>query len=184
MERLDLSAFYAPYAGDDRCNMPYDPAMMVQVLLYAYATGVVSSRKNVRRLHEDVAFRYSVEGNLPAHCTICEFRHRHLSDFKELFVEVLLIAQQMGVTKVGKIAMDGTKVWANASKRKTMSCEYMKRERVHLQAEIDEFIGRAAQVDEEEDQRYSGGDGSASSIASKNPLDGEIASLDLLYQQK
>ena len=127
--------------------------MMVQVLLYAYATGVVSSRKNVRRLHEDVAFRYSVEGNFPAHCTICEFRHRHLSDFKELFVEVLLIAQQMGVTKVARLRWMAPKCGQMPSKRKTMSCEYMKRERVHLQAEIDEFIGRAAQVDEEEESK-------------------------------
>ena len=105
VERLDLSVFYVPYAGDGRRDMPYDPAMMVQVLLYAYATGVVSSRKIARRLHEDVAFRYLAAGNFPSHRTICEFRHRHLSDFKVLFVEVLRIAQQMGVAKVGKIAV-------------------------------------------------------------------------------
>ena len=162
VERLDLSAFYAPYAGDGRRNMPYDPGMMVQVLLYAYATGVVSSRKIARRLHEDVAFRYLAAGNFPSHRTICEFRHRHLSDFKVLFVEVLRIAQQMGVAKVGKIAVDGTKVRANASKRKAMSYGYMKHERVRLQAEIDELIGRAAQADEEEDQQYGAGcDGSS-----------------------
>ena len=77
-----MSAFYVPYAGDDRRTIPYDPAMMVQELLYAYATGVVSSRKIARRLHEDVAFRYLATGNFPAHRTICVFRHRHLSDFK------------------------------------------------------------------------------------------------------
>ena len=159
VEQLDLSAFYARYGGNGRRNMPYDPTMMVQVLVYAYATGIVSSRKIAQRLHEDVAFRYLAAGNSPAHRTICEFRHRHLSDFKKLFVEVLRIAQESGLAKVGKISVDGTKVRANASKRKAMSYEYMKRARERLQQEIDELIEQAVQTDEQEDQRYGKYDG-------------------------
>ena len=90
VDGMDLSVFYAPYAGDGRRNMPYDPSMMVKVLIYAYASGVFSSRAIARRLHEDVAFRLLAAGNFPSHRTVCEFR-RHLSDFKNLFVQVLRV---------------------------------------------------------------------------------------------
>ena len=84
--RLDLTAFYALYEGDGRRNAPYEPRMMVKVLLYAYATGVFSSRRVARKLEEDVAFRVLAAGNLPQHRTLCEFRRRHLEDFQALFV--------------------------------------------------------------------------------------------------
>ena len=118
VDGLDLTAFYAPYAGDGRRNAPYAPRMMVKVLLYAYATGVFSSRGIARKLEEDVAFRVLGAGNFPQHRTLCEFRRRHLADFKELFVAVVRLARELGLARLGKLSIDGTKVRANASKRK------------------------------------------------------------------
>ena len=89
VDGLDLTAFYAPYEGDGRRKSPYEPVMMAKVLIYGYATGVFSSRGLARKLEEDVAFRVLAAGNFPSHRTICEFRRRHLSDFKALFVEVV-----------------------------------------------------------------------------------------------
>ena len=123
---VDLTAFYAPYAGDGRRNAPYAPRMMVKVLLYAYATGVFSSRGIARK--EDVAFRVLGAGNFPQHRTLCEFRRRHLSDFKELFVAVVRLARELGLARFGKLSIDGTKVRANASKRKAMSYGRMAKE--------------------------------------------------------
>ena len=121
VDGLDLTAFYAPYEGDGRRNAPYAPRMMVKVLLYAYATGVFSSRKVARKLEEDVAFRMLAAGNFPQHRTVCEFRRRHLEDFKALFVEVVRLSQELGLARFGKLSIDGTKVRANASKRKAMA---------------------------------------------------------------
>ena len=121
VDALDLTAFYAPYAGDGRRNAPYEPRMMVKVLLYAYATGMFSSRRIARKLEEDVAFGVLAAGNFPQHRTLCEFRRRHLADFQALFVAVVLLAQELGLARLGKLSVDGTKVRANASKRKAMS---------------------------------------------------------------
>ena len=112
VDDLDLTAFYAPYEGDGRRNAPYEPRMMVKVLLYAYATGVFSSRRVARRLEEDVAFRVLAAGNFPQHRTLCEFRRRHLEDFQALFVEVVRLAQELGLARLGKLSIDGTKVRA------------------------------------------------------------------------
>ena len=154
VEELDLSAFYAPYEGDGRRKMPYEPSMMVKVLLYAYATGVFSSRKVARRLEEDVAFRVLAAGNFPQHRTICEFRRRHLGDFKSLFVQVVQIARVAGLVKLGTVAVDGTKVRANASKHKAMSYSRMKQEEQRLSEEIASMCEQASQIDDEEDARY------------------------------
>ena len=91
VDALDLSSFYAPYDGDGRRNAPYEPSMMVKVLIYAYATGVFSSRAIARKLEEDVAFRVLAAENCPQHRTICEFRRRHLEDFERMFVEVVRV---------------------------------------------------------------------------------------------
>ena len=115
VDGLDLTAFYGAYAGDGRRNAPYEPRMMVKVLLYAYATGVFSSRGIARRLEEDVAFRVLAAGNFPQHRTVCEFRRRHLEDFKALFVEVVRLAREFGLARFGKLSIDGTKVRASAS---------------------------------------------------------------------
>src|SRR3972149_5155382 len=93
---LDLQAFYAPYEGDGRRNQPFDPQMMVTVLLYAYATGTFSSRRIARKLEEDVAYRVLAAGNFPAHRTIAEFRQQHLAGFEALFVQGVQIACEAG----------------------------------------------------------------------------------------
>ena len=168
VDAVDLSAFYAPYRGDGRRNSPYDPRMMVKVLIYAYATGTFSSRKTAKRLEEDVALRMLAAGNFPKHRTLCEFRKRHLEDFRAVFAEVVVLAQAMGLAGLGRVSVDGTKVRANASKRKAMSYGRMVKEEPRLEEEIEEIraeiealVERAEATDEEEDERYgrkAGGD--------------------------
>ena len=153
VDALDLGAFHAPYRGDGRRRSPYHPAMMVKVLVYGYATGVFSSRKLARKLEEDVAFRVLAAENTPGHRTICEFRHRHLSDFKRLFVEVVRLARETGVAQFGTLSVDGTKVRANASKRKAMSYGRMQKEEARLKGEIDALVARAQETDAAEDER-------------------------------
>jgi transposase len=118
VDALDLKAFYEPYEGDGRRNSPYEPRMMIKVLLYAYATGTFSSRRIARKLEEDVAYRVLAAENFPAHRTICEFRQQHLAAFGELFVQVVRIAREAGVVRLGALAVDGSKVKANAASTK------------------------------------------------------------------
>lgn len=153
VDGLDLGVFYAPYEGDGRRKSPYEPRMMLKVLIYGYARGVFSSRGIARKLEEDVAFtslrsvglhlRVLAAGNFPSHRTICEFRRRHLDDFKRLFVEVVRLAAELGAVRFGTLSIDGTKVRANASKRKAMSYKRMVSEERRLKAEIDRLVGRA-----------------------------------------
>ena len=154
VDEVDLGAFYAPYEGDGRRNSPYDPRMMVKVLIYAYATGTFSSRRMARRLEEDVAFRMLAAGNFPKHRTLCEFRRRHLGDFRAVFAEVVVLARASGLAGLGRVAVDGTKVRANASKRKAMSYGRMAREELRLEAEIRALLDRAEATDEAEDERF------------------------------
>jgi transposase len=151
VEALDLGAFYAPYEGDGRRNQPFAPRMMVKVLLYAYATGTFSSRGIARKLEEDVAYRVLAAGNFPAHRTICEFRQQHLEALGELFVQVVRIAREAGVVRLGTLVVDGSKVKANASKRKAMSYGRMLQEERRLREQIAELTARAAAVDARED---------------------------------
>ena len=154
VDGLELGAFYRPYEEDGRRNSPYEPRMMVKVLIYAYATGVFSSRKIARKLEEDVAFRMLAAGNFPQHRTLCEFRRRHLKDFKRLFVEVVVLAREMGMVGLGRLGIDGTKVRANASRRKAMSYGRMKERERQLKEEIHELLKQARREDREEDERY------------------------------
>jgi len=154
VDNLDLSAFYEPYEGDGRRNRPFEPRMMVKVLLYGYATGTFSSRKLARKLHEDVAFRFLSGENFPAHRTISDFRKQHLAAFQKLFVEVVRIAKELGLVKLGTVAIDGTKVKASASKHKAMSYGRMQQEEQRLRSEIEELTTRASQVDAEEDAEF------------------------------
>ena len=154
VDGLDLGVLYAPYEGDGRRKSPYEPSMMLKVLIYGYATGIFSSRGIARKLEEDVAFRVLAAGNFPSHRTICEFRRRHLEDFKRLFVEVVRLAGLLGAVCFGTLSIDGTKVRANASKRKAMSYQRMVTEERRLKAEIDRLVGRAGRVDAEEDERF------------------------------
>ena len=154
VDGLELGAFYRPYEEDGRRNCPYEPRMMVKILIYAYATGVFSSRKIARKLEEDVAFRMLAAGNFPQHRTICEFRRRHLKDFKELFVAVVSLAREMGMVGLGRLSIDGTKVRANASRHKAMSYGRMRERERELKEEIDRLVQKAQEKDGEEDERY------------------------------
>ena len=150
VDGFDLSAFHARYSDGGPRNQPFHPAMMVKVLIYGYATGVFSSRKIARKLYEDVAFRVLGAGNFPAHRTICDFRALHLKELAALFVQVVRLASECGLVKLGTIAIDGTKIKANASRHKAMSYKYMLRAEAELKAEIEALLERARVVDEGE----------------------------------
>ncbi len=152
IDTLDLSAFYARYEGGGARNQPFHPAMMVKVLVYGYATGVFSSRKIERRLHEDLAFRMLAAGNFPKHRTIRDFRALHLKEFSELFVQVVRLAREMGLVKLGTVAIDGTKVKANASRHKAMSYGRMQHTEAELKKQIHALLARAKATDEAEAQ--------------------------------
>jgi transposase len=147
VDTLDLSAFHARYAGGGARNQPFHPAMMVKVLIYAYATGVFSSRKVAKKLHEDVALRVLGAGNFPKHRTICDFRADHLQEFAALFVQVVQLARECGLVKLGTVAVDGTKIKANASRHKAMSHARMLEEQSALKAQIDALLDRAKVAD-------------------------------------
>lgn len=161
VDELEIEGFYEKYEGDGRRNQPFEPRMMLKVLLYGYSTGTFSSRKIAQKLEEDVAFRYLAANNFPHHRTICEFRRRNLSLFEDLFVQVVQVAQGIGLVKLGTVAIDGTKIKANASKHKAMSYGRMKEDEQRLAGEIGEIkkeisarTKRAEAVDDEEDRRY------------------------------
>jgi len=154
IEELDLGVFYERYEGDGRRKAPFEPRMMLKVLIYAYATGVFSSRKIAKKLEEDVAFRLLAADNFPQHRTLCDFRKRHLADFKAVFVQVIQIAQQAELISLGTVAIDGTKVRANASKHKAMSYQRMQAEEERLEQEIAELCEQARRTDATEDQLY------------------------------
>lgn len=150
VDSLDLQAFHARYAKDGPRNQPFHPAMMVKVLIYGYATGVFSSRKLARKLHEDVAFRVLGAGNFPAHRTLSDFRAFHLKELSELFLQVVRLAREMGLVKLGTIAVDGTKIKANASRHKAMSYERMLKAEAELKAQIKALLDKARAADEVE----------------------------------
>ena len=128
--------------------------MMVKVLLYAYCIGVPSSRKIEKRLREDIAFRVLAANNTPDFRTISDFRKGHLKSLAGLFLQVLKPCQKAGLVKLGHVALDGTKVKANASKHKAMSYKRMKDEEERLEGEVAALMKKAEVVDEEEDCRY------------------------------
>ncbi len=154
IDTLDLCAFDDRYGDTGPGNQAFDPRMMLKVLVYAYATGTFSSRKIASKLHEDVAYRVLGSGNFPAHRTISDFRKRHLPEFNDLFVQVVQTAQEVGLVKLGTVAVDGSKVKANASKHKSMSYKRMKEEEKRLRKEIRELLAKAKQADDQEDKRY------------------------------
>ena len=147
VDLLDLSAFHTRYAGGGPRNQPFHPGMMVKVLLYAYSSGVFSSRKIARKLHEDVAFRVLAAGNFPKHRTICDFRALHLDELAALFVQVVKLARECGMVKLGTVAIDGTKVKASASRHKAMSYRRMIDTEAELKAQIEQLMERAKQTD-------------------------------------
>jgi transposase len=153
VDDMDLAPFLAAH-DEPRGMPPYHPAMMLKVLLYGYATGVRSSRKLEDRLKSDVGFMYLAGGARPGHKAIGEFRRRHLEAFGALFRDILLLCQQAGLVKLGRVALDGTKVKADASKHKAMSDGRMDEREAVLEAEVARILEEAEAVDQAEDERY------------------------------
>ena len=154
VDQLDLSKIEAVYEKDDRGQPPYHPRMMTKILVYAYCIGVFSSRKIQNRLVEDVAFRVLAAGNQPDFRTISDFRKIHLDALQGLFEQVLKLALTAGAIKLGRVALDGSKIKANASKHKAMSYKRMKEEEKTLRSEVQKLLKQAKAADDEEDARY------------------------------
>ena len=150
---LDLTPIFAHYERELRGQPPFHPRMMVALLLYCYATGTRSSRRIMRRCHVDVACRVIVGEDVPDFRTISDFRKIHLARLEALFVEVLKLCALAGLAKVGTIALDGTKVKANASRHKAMSYDRMKAEEARLKEEIAKLLADAEAADDAEDLR-------------------------------
>jgi len=151
VRRLDLSQFYAPYEQETRGAPPFDPAMMVCLLLYAYCVGVFSSRKIAWACERNLAFIAIVGQERPDFRTISDFRKLHLEAFKDVFVHVVRLAGEAGLVRLGNVATDGTKIQGNASRHKAMSYGYMKKEVERLHEEIEALVTQAYQQDEAEE---------------------------------
>ena len=152
-ESLDLSAISASYASG-LGQPPFDPRMMTALLLHGYASGLYSSRRIARAAVERADFMMIVAGDAADFRTISEFRKRHLPALAALFVQVLKLAEKAGLVKLGHVALDGSKIKANASKHKAMSYARMKQREAELQAEVDRWLQAAEAADAEEDKRY------------------------------
>ena len=158
VDQLDLSPIIAEYGRrDGRGQAAYHPIMMVRLLLYGYCRGTVSSRKIERATHEDVAFRYLAADQHPDHDTISNFRQMHLKNLAALFTQALQLCEKAGLIKLGHVAIDGTKLKANASKHKAMSYDRMTEKEKQLREEVEKLLAEAAQADAEEDTKYGKG---------------------------
>jgi transposase len=154
VDNLDLSGMKAVYGDEPRGQPPYDPRMMTKLLIYGYCIGLFSSRRIQQRLHEDIAFRVLAAGNAPNFRTIADFRKIHLATLEGLFEQVLKISLEAGAMKLGRVALDGTKVKANASKHKAMSYDRMKDKERQIRAEVQELLAQAEAADAAEDEQY------------------------------
>jgi len=152
-ESLDLSAISGSYTSV-LGQPPFDPRMMTALLLHAYASGIYSSRRIAKAAVERADFMMIVAGDPPDFRTISDFRRRHLKALAGLFVQVLQLAEKAGLVKLGHVALDGTKIKANASKHKAMSYERMKKREAELKAEVDRWLEAAEAADAEEDKLY------------------------------
>src|SRR5450631_1249648 len=147
VDQLDLSAMVRQYRGTG--SDPYHPTVMLSLLIYGYATGVYSSRRIEAATHDSIAFRYIAGNEQPDHDSLCTFRKRFLKEIEALFVQVLRIAKQMKLLKLGTIALDGTKVHANASRHSALSYGHAQKIEAQLQAEVKEMLARAEAADQE-----------------------------------
>ena len=152
-ESLDLSAITGSYRSG-LGQPPFDPRLMTALLLHGYASGIYSSRRIAKATVERADFMMMVAGDPPDFRTISEFRRRHLKALGALFVQVLKLAEKAGLVKLGHVALDGTKIKANASKHKAMSYERMKQREAELQAEVERWLKAAEAADAEEDRLY------------------------------
>jgi transposase len=154
LDELDLTPIAEVYEHEERGYPPYHPKVMTGILLYGYCHGVTSSRKLAARCQEDVAFRVLAANNQPDHRTISDFRKRHVPALEHIFVESLRLCREAGLVKFGHIALDGTKMKANASKHKAMSYGRMKQDITRLKQEIAQLLDQAEETDEREDKQY------------------------------
>ena len=154
---LDLTEIYASYDGSRGGRPGFDPRLMVALLLYGYCYGIVSSRKLERATYESVPFRVLAANQHPDHDTIAEFRRRHLGALSRLFVQILSLCQKAGLLKLGHVALDGTKMRANASKHKAMSYGRMKEKIAELESQVQELMEEAEAADVSEDARHGKG---------------------------
>ena len=156
VDQLDLTAWYARYEQreDGRGQLAYEPRLMVKLLIYAYAVGIFSSRKIAQALEDLVPLRYLAAGNRPSHRTLARFREAHCAEFQALFVQVVRIARAAGLVAMGTLAIDGSKVKANASKHKAMSYGRMQDADAKLACEIAAITARARGVDAAEDAEF------------------------------
>ena len=145
VEQLDLSSLTEPYTG--RGSQPHHPAMLVALLFYGYAVGVFSSRKIERSTYDSVAFRYIAANSHPDHDTIAHFRKRFLQELTGLFVQILWVARQMGVLKLGNVSLDGSKVKAHASKHKALSYEHACKLEAQWKNEVAQLLQKAEAAD-------------------------------------
>jgi transposase len=158
VDALDLSALFVVYEqGDGRGQPPYDPALMVKLLVYAYCTGKPSSRQIERATDEEVPYRVLAADQHPDHDSLADFRKRHLAALANLFTQVLRLCQATGLVKLGQVALDGTKVKAKASKHKAMSYGRLAAAEQKLEEEVQSLLVQAAAVDSTEDARYGQG---------------------------
>ena len=158
VDELDLKSIMQAYeSGDGRGRPPYHPLMMVKLLVYGYCIGRVSSRKIEKATYEDVAFRVLACNQHPDHDSIAQFRKRHLQELAGLFVQVLRLCEQAGLVKLGHVAIDGSKLRANASKHKAMSYERMCEKEQQLASEVAQLLREAQATDEVEDHQYGKG---------------------------
>jgi transposase len=154
IDHLDLSAITAVYEDEERGYPPYHPVMLTKVLVYGYCVGVFSSRRIQRRLLEDIPFRVLAAGNEPDFRTIADFRKTHLTALRGFFEQVLQMARELGALRVGRVALDGTKMKANASKHKAMSYGRMRDKQKQLRDEVTQLLAQAEAVDATEDAEY------------------------------
>lgn len=189
VDMFDLSAFYARRRADGWGRAAYDPKMMVALLIYAYATGTRSSRKIEARLNEDVAFRFIAANESPDHATVARFAKDHEDELADLFDQVLRLAAEIGLVKVGLVALDSTRIKADASPGANHSMDWIRNE-------VDKILGEARAIDEEEDRR-AGSSGEdipeeliepdsrlARLVAAKARLDEDAASRQAAYEAK
>lgn len=154
VDQLDLSSIIKKYRRMGSGNSSYHPAMMLKLLIYAYCSGVFSSRRIEQSVRENIAFRLLAAGQFPGFRSIARFRKAHIGEFQELFVQVVQVATETGLVKMGQVSIDGTKIKANASKRKAMGYERMQAEEKRLKKEIAALVKTAVKADELDEEEF------------------------------
>jgi transposase len=154
VNELDITVITQKYEQEKRGFPPFHPRMMAALLLYSYCRGVFSSRKIMQACQERLTFRVIAGDDIPNFRTISDFRKLHLKELQQLFVQVLQLCQEAGLVKLGHIALDGTKIKANASRHKAMSYGRMLTEEKRLKEEIKQLLEKAEAIDEKEDNKY------------------------------